>query len=162
LSVDPPDRGGVPKNVLWIILSCLIALAFIIPIGGIVSAELASRERITELRAPSPPPLSYNDPAGMERDMRAQANAVSRQFEATTSSLFGFLGLTLIVQGFLAIIGLMLFAFWLWMLVTVVTTEPEGSDKIVWTLVVVFTGPIGAAIYLFARHIKRGRASYSA
>lgn len=39
---DPPDRSRLPKNILWIGLSCLVALAFFLPIFAIVSDELAS------------------------------------------------------------------------------------------------------------------------
>jgi len=158
---DPPDRSALPKNILWIGLSCMLALALLIPVFLIVSDQVASKERTTRLQAPAPPPVFYNDPAGMQRAVHTDIEKLNKQMEASTNAFLGFLGFALIVQVFLAIIGLMLFAFWLWMLITVVTTEPEGSDKIVWTLLVVFTGPIGAAIYFFARHIKRGSNVYA-
>jgi len=48
------------------------------------------------------------------------------------------------------------FAFSIWMLVDCVTHEPSvGNDKLVWTLVILLTQPIGAFIYYFARHSKR-------
>ena len=46
--------------------------------------------------------------------------------------------------------------FWIWMLVDCVTKEPsEGNDKLIWILVIVLTGWIGALIYLIARRPKR-------
>jgi hypothetical protein len=46
--------------------------------------------------------------------------------------------------------------FWVWMLVDCLVNEPsEGNDKIVWVLVIVFTGWIGALIYLLARRPTR-------
>lgn len=48
------------------------------------------------------------------------------------------------------------------MLISVVTTEPEGNDKIVWTILVVFTGPIGSLIYFFTRYGKKGASRYVA
>lgn len=89
--------------------------------------------------------------------MHSDIEMLNKQMEASTRLL----GFALVVEVVIAIIGLILFAFWLWMLIAVVTTEPEGSDKIVWTLVVVFTGPLGAAIYFFARHIKRRSNVYA-
>jgi hypothetical protein len=46
-------------------------------------------------------------------------------------------------------------AFWFWMFVEALTKEPSGSEKIVWILVMLFTGWIGAAIYYFMRRQKR-------
>ena len=159
---SPEEPSWLLQNALWIGLSCVAALALLIPIAGIVSEQMASKERAAHLQASVPPQLTATDPAGMQRSMQMDLEKMNKQMEASTHAFLGFLGFALIVQVFLAIIGLMLFAFWLWMLITVVTTEPEGSDKIVWTLVVVFTGPIGAAIYFFARHIKRGSKRYAA
>ena len=46
-------------------------------------------------------------------------------------------------------------ALWIWMIVDCATNEPSGSDKIVWILIVLLGGCIGAAIYLFVRRPKR-------
>jgi hypothetical protein len=54
------------------------------------------------------------------------------------------------------IIGLALIAFWIWMLIDCIQNEPStGNDKIVWILVIVLLGWIGAAIYFFARRPNR-------
>ena len=45
--------------------------------------------------------------------------------------------------------------FWIWMLVDCATKEPEGSEKIAWVLIIIFTHWIGALIYLFARRPER-------
>lgn len=46
--------------------------------------------------------------------------------------------------------------FWVWMLIDCATKEPsEGSDKIVWLLVILFTHLIGALIYFFVRRPQR-------
>jgi hypothetical protein len=47
--------------------------------------------------------------------------------------------------------------FWLWMLVECATKEPSGNEKIVWTIIIVFTHFIGAAIYFFVRRPQRNR-----
>ncbi|HEY3135339.1 MAG TPA: PLD nuclease N-terminal domain-containing protein [Blastocatellia bacterium] len=44
---------------------------------------------------------------------------------------------------------------WVWMIVECATKEPSGSDKIVWILVILLGGCIGAAIYFFVRRPKR-------
>ena len=46
-------------------------------------------------------------------------------------------------------------ALWIWMIVDCATNEPSGSDKIVWILIVLLGGCIGAAIYLLVRRPKR-------
>jgi len=46
-------------------------------------------------------------------------------------------------------------SLWVWMIVDCATNEPVGSDKIVWILIVLLGGCIGALIYLLARRPKR-------
>lgn len=53
------------------------------------------------------------------------------------------------------ILGLAAFVFWLKMLVQA-ATHGSGADKIVWVLIILFTGIFGAAIYFFAG--RRGKA----
>ena len=53
-------------------------------------------------------------------------------------------------------VSLMATAFWIWMIIDCANNEPsEGNDKIVWILVIVLTGFLGAAIYYFARRPNR-------
>jgi formate hydrogenlyase subunit 3/multisubunit Na+/H+ antiporter MnhD subunit len=53
-------------------------------------------------------------------------------------------------------IGLLATVFWIWMIIEVATKEPEnGNDKIVWILVVILAGVIGAAVYYFVRRPER-------
>lgn len=48
------------------------------------------------------------------------------------------------------------FVFWIRMLVECVTREPdEGNDKLVWILIIVLAGWLGALIYYFVRRPKR-------
>jgi hypothetical protein len=57
---------------------------------------------------------------------------------------------------FVGLITLTLFAFWIWMIVDVVTNEPaEDPNKVVWVLVVVLLHSLGAAIYFFVRRPER-------
>ena len=50
--------------------------------------------------------------------------------------------------------------FWIWMIIEAVTREPAGSqDRLLWTIVVVFTHFVGALIYFFVRRPVR-RAAY--
>ena len=45
---------------------------------------------------------------------------------------------------------------WIWMLIDCLVNEPsEGNDKIIWVLVIIFVGWIGALIYLLARRSRR-------
>lgn len=49
--------------------------------------------------------------------------------------------------------------FWIWALVDCATKEPneEGTNKIVWILVILFTHFIGAVIYVLIRRPERVR-----
>ncbi len=58
--------------------------------------------------------------------------------------------------------GLMVLAsiFWVWVLVDCVMKEPsEGNDKIVWTLLIIFTPILGALLYYFFRRPERIKAA---
>jgi hypothetical protein len=46
---------------------------------------------------------------------------------------------------------------WIWMLVDCIRSEDERA-KVVWILVIVLAGIVGALIYLFARRIPRRRS----
>ena len=74
----------------------------------------------------------------------------------TASSVAAFLPLLIFIPFML--IGMLLFAFWIWMLVDCATKEPsQGNDKIIWILVIVLTNWIGALIYFFVRRPERKR-----
>ncbi len=55
-------------------------------------------------------------------------------------------------------VGLLTFCFWIWALVDCLTKEPsKGNDKIIWILVIVLLGLIGALVYVFVRRPQRIR-----
>tara|TARA_B100002052_G_C15827495_1_gene573659 strand:+ start:636 stop:923 length:288 start_codon:yes stop_codon:yes gene_type:complete len=59
-------------------------------------------------------------------------------------------------MGISILLGIVSTAFWIWMLVDCCTNEPsEGNDKVVWILLIVFLGVIGAIVYYFARRQPR-------
>ena len=61
------------------------------------------------------------------------------------------------VGGVFLIIGVLLSVFWLWMLIDAATNAAlDGTEKIVWILVIVFTHFIGAVLYFFIGRSKRG------
>ncbi len=52
---------------------------------------------------------------------------------------------------FFAVIGLLAFVFWIWMLVDAIKNPKlDGTQRVVWVLVVLFLHVLGAAIYYFA------------
>jgi len=62
----------------------------------------------------------------------------------------------LIVFGFIFLISMALFGFWVLMLVDCLKNEPsEGNDKIVWLLVIILLNWVGALIYLLVRRKDR-------
>jgi len=50
-----------------------------------------------------------------------------------------------------------LLGVWIWMLLDCAVKEEEGTDKIVWMLVILFANFVGAFIYLFAKKLPRDR-----
>lgn len=56
----------------------------------------------------------------------------------------------------LLVVSLVGVAFWLWTMVDCAMNEPsEGSNKLVWILIILFTGWIGALVYFFVRRPQR-------
>lgn len=70
---------------------------------------------------------------------------------------FGIGGPEILVLGVMVFLGLPLFAFWIWMLVDCLTKEEDQSQKLVWLLVIIFVGFVGAPLYLFIRKLPRDR-----
>ena len=65
------------------------------------------------------------------------------------------LGLGLLLVPF----GLLLFAFWIWMLIHAITNRGlSDGEKIAWVLVVLFLHFLGAVIYFFVGRPKGGAA----
>jgi Phospholipase_D-nuclease N-terminal len=56
----------------------------------------------------------------------------------------------------LIFVAIPLFGLWIWMLIECATKE-TGNDRIVWTIIVVFTQALGALIYFFVRYLPRRR-----
>jgi len=53
------------------------------------------------------------------------------------------------------IAGLAMFGFWLWMLIDAIQHTPsENNLRLIWILVIVLTGIIGALIYFFMQRPK--------
>ncbi|MFQ3548283.1 MAG: PLDc N-terminal domain-containing protein, partial [Armatimonadota bacterium] len=53
---------------------------------------------------------------------------------------------------FAGLFGLLATAFWIWMIVDCIQNEPkDGNDRIVWILILIFTGVLGGLLYLFIR-----------
>ena len=56
------------------------------------------------------------------------------------------------------VIGILLLAFWIWMLIDCISNEPStGNDKLIWVLVILLLNWIGAAIYFLVRRPNRPR-----
>jgi len=50
----------------------------------------------------------------------------------------------------IVIIVILMFAFWIWMLIDCLKRKfGNDTEKIVWVLVIIFLGAIGAAVYYF-------------
>ena len=68
--------------------------------------------------------------------------------------MFGMFGLGPAELVFL-LFTLLVFGFWVWMLVNCLQMGPsEGNDKIIWVLVIVVLGPLGAFLYFVVQRNK--------
>ncbi len=65
---------------------------------------------------------------------------------------FIWLGFAFLILLFIALI-LGMFVFWIWMIVDCAQRKMKDNDKVVWILVLVFLGWLGATVYYFV--IKR-------
>jgi formate hydrogenlyase subunit 3/multisubunit Na+/H+ antiporter MnhD subunit len=60
-----------------------------------------------------------------------------------------------LIMAVVGIIGLACFAVWLWMLIDAIKYTPsENNLKLIWILVILLTGIIGALIYMFVQRPK--------
>ena len=64
----------------------------------------------------------------------------------------------LFTGAFALIIWALIFILWLWMLIDCIKNEKDGTQRIIWALVIFFFPCIGSLIYLFARKMQRGKA----
>lgn len=64
-----------------------------------------------------------------------------------------------VFSAIIGIIGLAALAFWVWMLIDAITRTPkEGNTRLIWILVIVLAGIIGALIYFFVQRPKNPKA----
>ena len=55
-------------------------------------------------------------------------------------------------------VGLVIVVFWIWGLIDCLNNEPsEGNEKIVWILVIILLGAVGALLYYTVRRPARIR-----
>lgn len=54
-----------------------------------------------------------------------------------------------------AIVSILGTIFWIWTIIDCATKEPaQGNDKIIWLMIIIFTG-VGSLIYYFVRRPER-------
>ena len=71
-----------------------------------------------------------------------------------TLALFELIGGGLFAGFLLLMLGLSI--LWVWMLIEVLTKEPdEGNDKVVWLIVIIMLPTLGSLIYFFVRRPQR-------
>ena len=61
------------------------------------------------------------------------------------------------IEILIILIGLAMSGLWIWALIDCATNDPSGTEKIVWILIILLGGCIGATIYLLVRRPKRMR-----
>jgi hypothetical protein len=66
-----------------------------------------------------------------------------------------FLGLVFITGALSVLVSLVAFLFWIWMLIDAIQNPRlEGSQRVVWVLVIVLLPCLGSLIYYFAGRSK--------
>ena len=61
--------------------------------------------------------------------------------------------ITLILILMFFLVAILVFVFWIWTIVDCTRRDfRKENDKIVWILLIIFTGPIGSIIYYFEVH----------
>ena len=66
------------------------------------------------------------------------------------------LGFFLLYMLLIVVAGVLLFAFWIWMIIDCAKRNfRKDIDKVVWILVVVFLNVLGAAIYYFVVKVPK-------
>ena len=76
----------------------------------------------------------------------------------TSLCAIGFVILPLLFFPVFLCLSLLASVFWIWMLIDCAMNEPnEGTSKIVWILIILFTHFLGAGIYFLARRPERMR-----
>ena len=62
----------------------------------------------------------------------------------------------LLFAGIIGLIALLGTIFWMWMIVDCALNEPpEGTNKVMWLVIIVFLSLIGAAMYYIVRRPER-------
>jgi hypothetical protein len=68
-------------------------------------------------------------------------------------------GIVALFSGVLGMVfGAAVFIFWLWMLIDCIKNEKDGTQRIIWALIVFFLPCVGSLIYFFVRKMPRGKA----
>ena len=65
-----------------------------------------------------------------------------------------FAGVGIVLVLFIILLALAAFVFWIWMLVDAARKE-DGTSKIAWVLIILFTHFLGALVYFFVRKLSR-------
>ena len=64
----------------------------------------------------------------------------------------------LVFMGGMLLIGIASLVFWLWMLIDCIKNESDqGNTKVIWVIVIVLLGILGALVYVVARRPQRIR-----
>lgn len=64
----------------------------------------------------------------------------------------------MVLGGAFGILALLASIFWIWMLIDCALHERNGTDKIVWIIIILLTHVLGALIYFVVRKQGRVRA----
>jgi prolipoprotein diacylglyceryltransferase len=77
--------------------------------------------------------------------------------ETSMDTSAGLAGICVGLVGLL--IALAVFAFWLWMLIDAIKHTPsENNLRLIWILVIILAGVIGALVYFFVQRPKNPKA----
>ncbi|HEY9737245.1 MAG TPA: PLD nuclease N-terminal domain-containing protein [Trichocoleus sp.] len=107
--------------------------------------------------APDGQPLSVSLRSNGERTTELEQKVVTVSVQSQRQEDSSYL-LEIAIVLLTLTIALGSFVFWLWMLIDCATKEPnEGSNKLVWVLIILFVNFLGALAYFFIRRPQRIR-----
>lgn len=156
-----PSSGSSRQNPLVVLLSIFgggavflaALLFFVIPQ---VSESIRSSGKVSINQLQSIPAHGRSTPGDLNNSFERLQQQQDRfnDLIKTQAALTGGIVALYLALGVLCLTS---GVFWIWMIITLTKLEPPGSDKIVWTIIVVLLGPVGAIIYFFARYLELNR-----
>lgn len=124
-------------------------LVFLIAISFLLGNTTFAQNMGSKQMEPVEIETEFNLGDGAKIHLKQQEEGRIAYMEAKRNTAVGIL-----VVMFVICIGLFVFAFYLWMLIDCIRFE-KSDTKMLWVIIIIFVGPLGALLYLFLAKLKR-------